>query len=103
MAKYHVKKGDTVLVIAGEFKGKQAKIAAILEKKQRVVLDGLSSGRMRTVKRRAQGEPGFIERAVSTHISNVKKIDAATQEDKNSEAPEAGTKTEKEKVNESSK
>ena len=78
MAKYHVKKGDTVVVITGEHKAKEAKIAAILPKKNRVILEGISTGKMRTV-RRTQENPqgGLVERAASTHISNVKKIEAA--------------------------
>lgn len=74
MAKTHVKKGDAVTVITGVHKGKDATIAAVLNKKQRVVLDGISSGKMKTV-RRSQQNPngGLVERSVSVHISNVKK------------------------------
>ncbi len=79
MQKFHVKKGDSVLVITGVHKGKKAKIAAILPKKERVVLDGISSGKMRTVKRTQENQGGLVERAVSTHISNVKKIDAPAE------------------------
>ncbi len=77
MARFHVKKGDTVVVITGVHKGKEAKIAAILPKKERVVLEGLSTGKMRTV-RKSQKNPngGLVERAVSTHISNVKKVES---------------------------
>ena len=76
--KYHVKKGDTVKVITGVHKGKEAKIAAILPKKDRVVLEGISTGKMKTVKKSAANpQGGLIERSVSTHVSNVKKIEAA--------------------------
>jgi len=75
MAKYHVKKGDTVVVITGVNKGKEAKISAVLPKKDRVVLEGLTTGKMKTV-RPSQQNPngGLVERTVSTHVSNVKKI-----------------------------
>jgi large subunit ribosomal protein L24 len=74
MAKYHVKKGDAVTVITGVHKGKDATVVAILKKKERVVLEGIASGKMKTV-RKSQQNPngGLVERAVSTHISNVKK------------------------------
>ena len=36
--KYHVKKGDTVQVISGEWKNESGKVAAILKKKDRVVI-----------------------------------------------------------------
>jgi len=74
MMKFHVKKGDAVTVITGVHKGKDATITAVLEKKQRVVLDGISSGKMRTLPKSQQNPNGaLVERAVSTHISNVKK------------------------------
>lgn len=74
MGKYHVKKGDAVTVITGVHKGKDATIAAILKAKDRIVLDGISSGKMKTVKK-SQANPngGLVERSVSLHISNVKK------------------------------
>lgn len=90
MQKFHVKKGDTVLVITGVHKGKEAKIAAILPKKERVVLDGISSGKMKTVKRTQENQGGLVERSVSTHISNVKKIDAPVE--KKEEAPKPKSK-----------
>jgi large subunit ribosomal protein L24 len=72
--KYHVKVGDNVIVTTGDHKGKSGKVSAILKKKDRVVLEGISSGKMRTVKK-TQINPhgGLVERAVSTHVSNVKK------------------------------
>lgn len=89
MPKYHVKKGDTVKVITGVHKGKEAKIAAILTKNDRVVLEGLSTGKMKTV-RPSQQNPngGLVERSVSTHISNVKKQADAAPEKKEKPAKE---------------
>jgi len=89
MTKYHVKKGDTVVVITGEHKGKEAKIAAILPKKDRVVLEGISTGKMRTVRKTQQNpQGGLVERSASTHISNVKKIESAGDKTKTASSPE---------------
>jgi len=93
--KYHVCKGDKVVVITGCWKGEEATVRAVLPKKDRVVLDFTSfdakkreeagkksSVGQRTVakRRRSQQEsnPGFIERSVSVHVSNV----ALTEEGK---------------------
>lgn len=78
--KYHVKKGDSVEVISGKWKGESAKISAILTKKDRVVLEmsNLSSEKQRqigkrTVRKTADNQQGgMIERSVSVHVSNVK-------------------------------
>lgn len=73
--KYHVKSGDAVRVITGEYKGKEGTIVTILPAKQRVVISGIASNRKKAVKP-AQNKPGgLVDRAVSAHISNVKKIE----------------------------
>lgn len=78
---YHVKKGDMVQVISGDWKGESGKILAILKKKDRVVLElqNLSDAKkqdlgMRTLKKSAANpKGGLVERSVSVHVSNVKK------------------------------
>ena len=98
MRKFHVKKGDTVKVITGEFKGRQAKIAAVLPVKSRVVLEGIASGRMRTVRKtRKNPNGGMVERPVSVHVSNVKKIDAAAKPAKSAADKKAAETKVKEK------
>ena len=37
--KFHVKKGDEVVVLAGKEKGKRGKIIAVMSDKQRVIID----------------------------------------------------------------
>lgn len=84
---YHVKKGDLIEVISGDWKGEKGKILAILKKKDRVVLElkDLSEAKkqnigMRTLKK-SQTNPkgGLIERSVSVHVSNVKKQEEAEE------------------------
>jgi len=38
--KLHVKKGDTVMVIAGEDKGKTGKVLAVYPEKNRAIVEG---------------------------------------------------------------
>ena len=82
--KYHVKKGDKVVVNAGNFKGAEATITAILPAKERVVLE-LAKGEnklgKRTVKKsKANPNGGMIERSVSVHVSNVAAVAAEKAE-----------------------
>ncbi|HBC85516.1 MAG TPA: 50S ribosomal protein L24 [Lentisphaeria bacterium] len=78
--KYSVKKGDTVSVISGKWKGEQGKIIAVIRKNERVVLEmiGLSPEKQQEIGRKTvkktpdNPKGGLIERAVSVHISNVK-------------------------------
>ncbi len=68
--KLHVKKGDTVMILAGKDKSKTGKIQQIVPKKNGVLVEGLN-----IVKRhsRARGnEPGgIIEKEAPINISNV--------------------------------
>ena len=75
MNTFHVKKGDKVVVNAGNFKGAEATITAILPAKERVVLEltkGESKLGKRTVKKsKANPNGGLVERSVSVAVSNV--------------------------------
>ena len=53
--KFHVKKGDEVVVLAGKEKGKRGKIIAVLPKKQRVIVEGLQMIKRHT--RKSQEHP----------------------------------------------
>ena len=80
MKKYHVKKNDQVVVNSGNFRGEKATVVAVLSKNDRVVLKldkGDANLGKRTVKKsKANPNGGMIERAVSVHVSNVKKAAA---------------------------
>jgi len=77
MSKFHVKKGDAVVVLAGKEKGKGGKIIAVLTKKQRVVVEGLQMIKKHTRKNQQNPNGAIVEREGSIHISNVKKAEAA--------------------------
>jgi large subunit ribosomal protein L24 len=77
MPKFHVKRGDEVIVIAGREKGKRGKIIAVLTKKSRVIVEGLHLIKKHTRKSQEHPNGAIIEREGSVHISNVKKAEAA--------------------------
>ena len=81
MKKYHVKKGDKVVVNSGNFKGEEATIAAILTAKDRVVLSFTSNkdraiGKKTIKKSKLNPNGGLVERSVSVHVSNVNPVAA---------------------------
>lgn len=80
--KFHVKKGDQVEVISGNFRGSQGKILAVMSSKQRVLVEGV-----RIIKkhlRKSQDNPSgkIAEREGPIHISNVKLIDREKKAEK---------------------
>ena len=79
--KYHVKKGDKVLVNAGNYKGEEATILAVLTNKNRVVLEFTSKkdreiGKRTIKKSKLNPNGGLVERSVSVHVSNVNPVAA---------------------------
>ena len=77
MSKFHVKKGDDVVVLAGKEKGKSGKIIAVLTKKSRVVVEGLQMIKKHVRKNQQNPNGAIAEREGSIHISNVRKATAA--------------------------
>ena len=75
MTRFHVKKGEEVVVICGADKGKRGRIIAVNTKKGRVIVEGA-----RMIKRHMRKSPqhpqgAIVEREGSIHISNVMKTD----------------------------
>lgn len=67
----NIKKGDTVIVIAGKDKGKKAKVTEALPREARVVLEGVNM-RKRHIRARRTGTKGqVVEFAAPIHVSNV--------------------------------
>ena len=78
MSKFHVKKGDHIVVLAGKEKGKQGKIIAVLTKKSRVIVEGVQMIKKHTRKSQSSPNGAIIEREGTIHISNVKKAEPET-------------------------
>jgi large subunit ribosomal protein L24 len=92
--KFHVKKGDQVEVVSGNFRGSSGRILAVFPGKQRVLVEGV-----RIIKkhlRKSQDNPSgkIAEREGPIHISNVKLIE---RDGKAVKGPESKTKKSKKK------
>jgi large subunit ribosomal protein L24 len=78
--KLHIKSGDTVKVISGNYRGKTGKIVTIDIEKQRAIVEGLNII-SRHVKPSAANPNGGIEKKEAPiHISNLMLVDTATGE-----------------------
>jgi large subunit ribosomal protein L24 len=78
--KHHVKKGDHVEVISGNFRGSTGKILQVLPKKNRVLIEGvrLIKKHLRTSQDTPSGT--IAEREGPIHISNVKLVERNEKE-----------------------
>jgi large subunit ribosomal protein L24 len=74
----HVRRGDTVLVIAGNDKGKQGQVKQVLHEKGRVVVEGVNL-RWKHRKPTQQNPKGErVQHEAAIHSSNVMHLDPAT-------------------------
>ena len=75
MVKFHVKKGDEVVVIAGAHRGKRGKILEVITNKQRVRIETVAMIKKHTRKSQQNPNGAIIEREGSVHVSNVMKAE----------------------------
>ncbi|MBQ4408049.1 MAG: 50S ribosomal protein L24 [Bacteroidales bacterium] len=72
--KLHIKKGDTVIVNSGEFRGQKGTVLQVLVKKNRAIVEGVNIV-SKAVKPSAQNnEGGFVKKEAPIHISNLMLI-----------------------------
>jgi large subunit ribosomal protein L24 len=71
LAKLHVHKGDTVLVLAGKDRGKEGKVLRTLPRENRVLVEGVNIVKKHVRAGRANVQPGIIEKPMPLHVSNV--------------------------------
>ena len=69
--KLHIKKGDTVLVLAGDDKGKSGKVLTVYPEKSRAIIEGLNivSKHRKPTAQNTGGKIDKIEAPI--HISNL--------------------------------
>lgn len=71
MQKFHVKRGDQVVVIAGSQKGKSGKVLEILAAKQRARVEGVAMIKRHEKKSEKNPQGAITEREGSVHLSNL--------------------------------
>jgi large subunit ribosomal protein L24 len=76
--KLHIKSGDTVMVIAGNSKGKSGVISKVLIEKQRAIIEGVNLLTKHVKPTATNPEGGIEKREGSIHISNLMVIDPKT-------------------------
>lgn len=76
--KLHIKKGDTVKVIAGDDKGKQGKVLEVHSDKNRAVVEGVNIITKHEKPSAGKPEGGIKKTEASIHISNLMLVDPAS-------------------------
>jgi large subunit ribosomal protein L24 len=78
--KLHIRKGDTVLVIAGNDKGKKGEVLEILTDKYRAIVKDVNIVTKHQKPSAGQPEGGINKTEAAIHISNLMLIDPASGE-----------------------
>lgn len=74
MKSLHVKKGDTVVILSGDDRGKKGKVLEVSPKEGKVIVEGLNMVK-KHVKPRKMGDPGgIIEAEGAMYASKVMVI-----------------------------
>ena len=75
MSKLHIKKDDTVIVLAGEDNGKTGKVLKVLVDKNRAIVEGINivSKSAKPSAKNPQG--GIVKQEAPIHISNLSLVD----------------------------
>ena len=71
MVKFHVKRGDEVVIITGAERGNRGKVLSVLTKKQRIIVEGRQMIKRHTRKSQQNPQGAIVEREGTIHISNV--------------------------------
>ena len=75
MAKFHIKKDDQVIVLAGKDKGKSGKVLKVLTDKERVLVEGVNIVTKSTKPSAKNPQGGIVKQEAPIHISNVNLVD----------------------------
>lgn len=78
--KLHIKKGDTVYVITGEYKGQQGRVLEVLTKQDKAIVEGVNMVMKHTKPNAQYPQGGIIKKEAPVHISNLLPVDSSTGE-----------------------
>ncbi|MDO5770669.1 MAG: 50S ribosomal protein L24 [Bacteroidales bacterium] len=75
MSKLHIKKGDTVIVNAGDDRGKQGRVVRVLVSKNKAVVEGVNVVSKSTKPSAKHPQGGIVKMEAPIHVSNLSLID----------------------------
>ena len=66
-----LKKGDTVVVIAGKDKGQEGEVVQVFPTDNTIIVNGVNTAKKHSKARKANQQGGIIDRDMPIHASNV--------------------------------
>lgn len=78
--KLHIKKGDTVHVNSGEYKGQQGRVLEVYRDKNKALVEGINMVSKHTKPNAQYPQGGIIKKEAAIHISNLMLVDGTSGE-----------------------
>jgi large subunit ribosomal protein L24 len=69
--KLNIKKGDNVIVLAGDDKGKKGRVSEVIRDKNRVIVEGVNINTKHTKPSTQNPQGGIVKTEGGIHVSNV--------------------------------
>jgi large subunit ribosomal protein L24 len=76
--KLHIRKGDTVFVNTGEYKGQKGRVLEVNRKSSRAIVEGINMISKHTKPNAQYPDGGIIKKEAPIHISNLMLIDPSS-------------------------
>ena len=76
--KFHIKKGDTVYVNTGEYKGQKGRVLEVIKKTDKAIVEGINMVSKHTKPNAKAPQGGIIKKEAPVHISNLLLLDPKT-------------------------
>lgn len=76
--KLHIRKGDTVFVNTGEYKGQQGRVLEVIRKTSKAIVEGINLVSKHTKPNAKNPQGGILKKEAPIHISNLMLIDPST-------------------------
>lgn len=78
MSKTHIKKGDTVVVLAGEDRGRSGRVLSVDRTKDRAIVEGVNMVTKATKPSAQHPQGGLVKKEAPIHLSNLNLADPKT-------------------------
>jgi large subunit ribosomal protein L24 len=88
-----IHKNDTVMVIAGNSRGKTGKVLKVYPEQERVIVEGVNIIKRHTRPNQRNPQGGIVQREAAIHVSNVMLLDP-----KSNQITRVGTKVVKDET-----
>ena len=76
--KYKVRKGDSVIIVAGKDKGKKGEVIKVFFNDGKVLVSGVGNVKKHSKPSKINTQGGIVDKGMPIHVSNVAHIDPKT-------------------------